>query len=151
MRTNYQVGDYVRVSGRNVRLDAVHTRKVGFHLTNEKLTWVFLNKVEPIVIDNAFMELNGFVKCDDSEYCMYTEYDFEYETGLNAKSRMKDCVNVKVETGSVRVTHMELNYTMKDGKPSPTGFRNTYEGNMNYVHELQRVFDICGIDKKLEI
>lgn len=154
MGTNYRVGDLVKVGGCVVRLAAVHSKKVGYHATRNKLAWVFLNKVEPIVIDCAFMERNGFVPCKPSEYCMYEEYGFEYETGAAepeyAKSKVKDSGNFCLETGRVRVMHTELSYTIKDGSPSPMGFRNTYDGSANYVHELQRVFDMCGVDKKLE-
>ena len=43
------VGDLVLHDGKVIRVDAVHKRKIGYHKTKDKLTWLFSRQFEPLV------------------------------------------------------------------------------------------------------
>lgn len=47
-----QIGDTVRLKdGREITVEAVHKRKIGYHATMDRLSWVFASNVEPVEFD----------------------------------------------------------------------------------------------------
>ena len=66
------VGDLVLHDGKVFRVDAVHKRKIGYHKTKDKLTWLFCGQFDPIQITPEILEKNGF-KLSNGTICMYCE------------------------------------------------------------------------------
>lgn len=54
------VGDLVLHDGKVIRVDAVHKRKIGYHKTKDKLTWLFDGQFQPIFLTTSILEKNGF-------------------------------------------------------------------------------------------
>ena len=59
------VGDLVLHDGKVIRVDAVHKRKIGYHKTKEKLTWLFSGQFEPILLAPEILEKNCFYSVNE--------------------------------------------------------------------------------------
>ena len=77
------VGDLVLHDGKVIRVDAVHKRKIGYHKTKDKLTWLFSEQFEPIPLTPEILEKNGFenqgyaiLELEDD--CILSYYFHEY-------------------------------------------------------------------------
>lgn len=53
MRTEVlQIGNTVQLrDGREVTVEAIHKRKIGYHAVQDRLAWVFAGNVEPVPFD----------------------------------------------------------------------------------------------------
>lgn len=60
--TELMVGDLVLHDGKVIRVDAVHKRKIGYHKTKDKLTWLFGGQFQPIPLTTEILEKNGLTK-----------------------------------------------------------------------------------------
>lgn len=116
------VGDLVLHNGKVIRVDAVHKRKIGYHKTKDKLTWLFNGQFEPILLTPEILEKNGFKK------------DFELQGCYWRPDCRKYCIVKEIETWYFAFRHM-------DG-----GHICIFE--CNYVHELQHALKLYKIEKK---
>ncbi len=81
--TDLMVGDLVLHDGKVIRVDAVHKRKIGYHKTKDKLTWLFSGQFQPITLTPEILEKNGFenqgyaiLELEDD--CILSYYFHEY-------------------------------------------------------------------------
>ena len=119
------VGDLVLHDGKVIRVDAVHKRKIGYHKTKDKLTWLFSGQFEPIQLTPEILEKNGFQK------------DFELQGCYWRPDCRKYCIVKEIETWYFAFRHM--------------GGGHICIFECNYEHELQHALKLCGIDKKIVV
>jgi hypothetical protein len=123
------VGDLVLHDGKVIRVDAVHKRKIGYHKTKDKLTWLFDGQFQPIPLTHEILGKNGFVKGDtmdlgDEIYCVEL-FNIHYD---NEERRFWVCNFFESEYGTWEI--MDI-------------FR------IDYVHELQHALRLCKIEKEI--
>ena len=68
----FQVGDYVLHNGKAIKIDAAHLKKVGYHNTPNKLTWVRISNLSPINLTEDFLKWAFEVNEEDT-----LQYNFE--------------------------------------------------------------------------
>lgn len=125
------VGDYVlvRPSMMPIQVAAIHKKKVAYHATGDRLTWVRDGLIEPIPITSEILEKNGFkgemYAFLDISPNLYLEYYYhehrlrEWWTGIdewNNDAEVKEIV---------------------------------FKCQCHYVHELQHALRLCGIEKEI--
>lgn len=127
------VGDLVLHDGKVIRVDAVHKRKIGYHKTKDKLTWLFSGQFEPIPLTPDILEKNGFENIDN-KYPFPTFRCDDKENYL--------CITIGFPEGDK--TKRKRPFIEIDGV-------NIYIGHLiiNFVHELQHALKLCGIDKEI--
>ena len=81
--TDLMVGDLVLHDGKVIRVDAVHKRKIGYHKTKDKLTWLFCGQFEPIPLTPEILEKNGFER--ENLITSYNHY-----TGIDNRVSLND-------------------------------------------------------------
>lgn len=117
--SDLQVGDLVSHNGEVIKVSAVHTNKIAYHKTKNKLTWLFSGQFEPIFLTPEILEKNGF-------YC--SEMPSRDETG---NFYIKKC----------EFSNIFVNMTFDDG--------SDFGNKVLYVHELQHLLKLCGIEKEI--
>lgn len=122
------VGDLVLHDGKVIRVDAVHKRKIGYHKTKDKLTWLFCGQFDPIFLTPSILEKNGFIKGDtmdlgDEIYCVKL-FNIHYD---NEERQFWVCNFFESEYGT------EINDIFQ----------------IKYVHELQHALRLCKVDKEI--
>ena len=127
------VGDLVLHDGKVIRVDAVHKRKIGYHKTKDKLTWLFCGQFDPIQITPEILEKNGFKLNDavEDDYCIYNGIDNRVYL-CNDKEYMNSANQWDVHIDSedyCTIANCEL----------------------TYVHELQQILRLCKIDKEIVV
>lgn len=125
------VGDLVLHDGKVIRVDAVHKRKIGYHNTKDKLTWLFSGQFEPIQLTHEILEKNGF---ENQGFRHHDEYD-----GINDRvvlSNYKDYMNSANEW-----------YVRIDSED----YCSIARCELTYVHELQHILRLCKIDKEIVV
>lgn len=62
-----QIGDFVKVkpSGMIIKVAAVHQKKIGYHVVQNRLEWARFDLLEPIPLTAEILEKNGFVNDTD--------------------------------------------------------------------------------------
>lgn len=65
------VGNWVQYEGKPVKVAAVHSKKIGIHVTPHKLQWIRLDLLEPIPLTIKIIEQIG-VKSDKYSGHSYT-------------------------------------------------------------------------------
>lgn len=118
---DFMIGDYVKCypSDLPIKIVAVHQKKVAYHASTDKLSWVRTGLIQGVAISFDFLERNGFekvqnlyvLKCGNS---VYTSFIF---------------VEYNIANGAIFLNDAMI--------PKPVRF----------IHELQHIFNVCGIDK----
>lgn len=124
------IGDLVfaKPSMLPIRLEAVHKKKVGYHVVTHKLNWVRTGLIVPIPITDEILKKNGFVLKRDELFEWYVCGDVSIE--YTADARHNDA-------------YWEFGCGNKDCDVSLIV--------MHYVHELQHALKLCKIDKEIEL
>lgn len=125
------VGDLVLHDGKVIRVDAVHKRKIGYHKTKDKLTWLFCGQFEPIPLTPEILEKNGF--------------RVEHNIGFYALIGIDDRVELQNDK-----EYMNSNnewYVHIDSEDYCT----IANCELTYVHELQHILRLCKIDKEIVV
>ncbi len=125
--TDLMVGDLVLNDGKVIRVDAVHKRKIGFHKTKDKLTWLFYGQFQPIPITKELLEKNGFIREENIQlYNHYTGIDNRVSLNDDFYSmNSKNMWNVHIDSEDYcTIAYCEL----------------------TYLHELQHLLRLCNIN-----
>jgi hypothetical protein len=126
------VGDLVLHDGKVIRVDAVHKRKIGYHKTKDKLTWLFSGQFEPIPLTPEILEKNGFEFDDVIPECRMF-------MGIDDRVALR---NDKEYMNSDNEWHVHID---------SEDYCTIANCELTYVHELQHVLKLCGIDKEIEV
>jgi hypothetical protein len=121
------VGDLVLHDGKVIRVDSVHKRKIGYHKTKDKLTWLFDGQFQPIPLTPEILGKNADNHYDERVYdiyCFHNEEDDHYS----------DLVEVTYGFGRIEWTINGNEYGITEIK---------------YVHELQHALRLCRIEKEI--
>lgn len=132
------VGDLVLHDGKVIRVDAVHKRKIGYHKTKDKLTWLFNGQFQPIPLTPEILEKNGFTLENEVKHPARYIYNASYSNSVivdfdcynNGRGAMK-CILAGVGLVS-------------------NSFIRIY-GKDIYVHQLQHALKACGISKEIVV
>ncbi len=131
------IGDWVlvRPSMMPIQVAAIHKKKVAYHATGDRLTWVRDGLIEPIPITPEILEKNGFkVKEPES--------NFKY-VAAGEKYIIKFLFFGEAIHGVSTVMDCELVFA--------GGLDRIHKCNVKYVHELQHALKLCGIEKEIEL
>lgn len=133
------VGDYVlvRPSMMPIQVAAIHKKKVAYHATGDRLTWVRDGLIEPIPITPEILEKNGF-KMKQKE----GESNFEY---VAAGERYI------IEFLFFRETIYNVSTLLECELGFSGGLDRIHKCNVRFVHELQHALRLCGIEKEIEL
>ena len=130
--TDLMVGDLVLHDGKVIRVDAVHKRKIGYHKTKDKLTWLFSGQFEPIPLTPEILEKNGF----ERDGFIPQE---DYYTGIDNRVILH---NDKEYMNSLNEWHVHI-----DSKD----YCSIASCELTYLHELQHILHLCKIDKEIVV
>lgn len=125
------VGDLVLHDGKVIRVDAVHKRKVGYHKTKDKLTWLFSGQFEPIFLTTSILEKNGF-----------EDQGFRHHNELNGIDDRVVLSNERERMNSVNEWYVHIDSIY---------YCTIANCELTYVHELQHLLRLCKIDKEFII
>lgn len=125
-----RIGDYCLVHPSNmlIRIAAIHNKKVAYHAVSNRLEWVRIGLIRPIPLTKEILS-RICTKVDPIEGNIYeyTEYDFGED---------------------VLVSHSV-------NEPFSFYFENTpgetISKEVKYVHELQQLLRLCGVEKEIEL
>ena len=136
------LGSYVTVkpSGMMIKVEAIHNKKVGYHATTNRLTWVRQDLIEPIPLSSEILEKNGFKK--DAFTNLSPDYYFDDENCSIAINLCATCSKHK----SIYVQNKKSKFSITIEES-----RTSMEKKPLYVHQLQQSLDICGIRKAMEL
>lgn len=124
------VGDLVLHDGKVIRVDAVHKRKIGYHKTKDKLTWLFDGQFEPILITKELLEKNGFKR--ENLITSYNHY-----IGIDNRVSLNDDFYYMNSRNGWYV-HIDSE-----------DYCTIASCELTYVHELQHILRLCKIDKEI--
>lgn len=125
------VGDLVLHDGKVIRVYAVHKRKIGYHKTKDKLTWLFDGQFQPIQITPEILEKNGF---EDQGFRHHDEYN-----GIDDRvvlSNEREYMNTRNEW------HVHID---------SEDYCSIASCELTYVHELQQILRLCKIDREIVV
>jgi hypothetical protein len=125
------VGDFVLHDGKVIRVDAVHKRKIGFHKTKDRLTWLFCGQFEPILLTNSILEKNGF---ENQGFRHHDEYD-----GIDDRVVLS---NYKEYMNSANEWYVRID---------SEDYCTIASCELTYVHELQHILRLSKIDKEIVV
>jgi len=123
------VGDFVLHDGKVIRVDAVHKRKIGYHKTKDKLTWLFSGQFDPIFLTPSILKKNGF---KDLCYNHHNEY-----IGIDDRVVLS---NYKEDIITNNEWHVQVD---------SEDIHTIAICEITYVHELQRILRLCKIEKEI--
>lgn len=124
------VGDLILHDGKVIRVDAVHKRKIGYHKTKDKLTWLFYGQFEPIQLTPEILEKNGFER--ENLITSYNHY-----TGIDNRVSLNDdfyCMNSR----NMWNVHIDSE-----------DYCTIANCELTHVHELQHILRLCKIYKEI--
>lgn len=124
------IGDYVSVepSGQRICIAAIHNGKVGYHSVVHRLEWVRIGHLRPIPLTLELLEKNGWEWHDD-------DAKFFPETWVGNLLLIPQVMGFRILAVS--------DYDDEDTNNTPFTVR--------YVHELQQLLRIGGIEKEVEL
>jgi hypothetical protein len=122
------VGDLVLHDGKVIRVDAVHKRKIGYHKTKDKLTWLFSGQFEPIPLTAEILEKNDILYRKPSFYYVIND-DKDLECTYYIQ-QVKDDWAIGVDIGE---------------------YDDSVFARIKYVHEFQHALKLCGINKEIAV
>lgn len=124
------VGDLVLHDGKVIRIDAVHKRKIGYHKTKDKLTWLFSGQFEPIQLTHEILEKNGF----EREGVIVSLYE-----GIDHRVAIHDD---KEYMNSNNAWHVHID---------SEDYCTIANCELAYVHELQHILRLCKIETEIVV
>lgn len=130
--TDLMVGDLVLHDGKVIRVDAVHKRKIGYHKTKYKLTWLFSGQFEPILLTPEILEKNRFER--DKNISLYNAY-----TGINSRVTLHDDF-MSMNSRNVWDVHVDSE-----------DYCTIATCELTYVHQLQQLLRLCKIYKEIVV
>lgn len=129
--SDLRIGDYVKVkpSGMIIQVAAVHNKKVAYHTVINKLSWVKECLLEPIRLSamEKTLWLNGFHK-------NIKHNDARYEDSVLGEF--------------IVLADNYTNATVVNRHTKSQG--DDYNGNVEYLHELQHIMSDCKLTKKIK-
>lgn len=125
------VGDLVLHDGKVIRVDSVHKRKIGYHKTKDKLTWLFSGQFEPIFLTPSILEKNGF---EDQGFRHHDEYN-----GIDDRVVLS---NERERMNSVNEWYVHIDSIY---------YCTIASCELTYLHELQHLLKLCNIDKEIVV
>lgn len=128
--TELMIGDYVSVepSGQRICIAAIHNGKVGYHSVAHRLEWVRIGLLRPIPLTAEILEKNGWK-------WHVADAKFFSETWVGSLLLRKQGEAFRILAVS--------DYDDEDTNNTPFTIR--------YVHELQQLLRIGGIEKEVEL
>ena len=126
------VGDLVLHDGKVIRVDAVHKRKIGYHKTKDKLTWLFCGQFDPVFLTPSILEKNGFV---------LNEVIKEYYIFRGIDNRVYLC-NDHEYINSRNEWHVHID---------SEDYCTIANCELTYVHELQQILRLCKIKTEIVV
>lgn len=150
MKANeFMLGNFASVYPSNmpIKIAAVHNKKVAYHATTNRLTWVRMGLLRPIPLTTEILEKNGF-------YYGYTSNEEDLASSTIAQLSEEDKGWVWDEgDGSVKVIFPNES----DGGEIQI-CDQSFDRSMSFVfaenimlHELQNLLTICRIKKEIEL
>lgn len=142
MKTNeFMLGNFalVYLSNMPIKIAAVHKKKVAYHATPNRLTWVKMDLLRPIPLTPEILEKNGFEKVldEDGTEC-YRYYN----------SAADGYIKISLYNGGDGDWSIEIvNYEKFVDNEI------VYNNNIIFlkVHQLQNALALCGIKKEIEL
>ena len=138
-----QLGDYVLIKSLSggyhttlIKIAAVHQGKVGYHNVPNKLNWVRIGLLEPILLTSEILEKIGFNKvpqpgCSNSYYWEFTKYEEE----TNELLYLIKAYSTPFRGMSIFIDNFGDCETLSFNK------------QMESLHELQQALRLCGLDE----
>jgi hypothetical protein len=119
------LGNFASVYPSNmpIKIAAIHNKKVAYHATTNRLTWVRMDLLRPIPLTSEILEKNGWSRD------IYDNESYDNE----------DAEMLSLWVG-------------EDGRNAwwwHAGFELVIP--INYVHQLQNALTLCGIEKEIEL
>lgn len=130
--SDLQVGDLVTNNVDVIKVSAVHTKKIGYHKTKNKLNWLFSGQFEPISLTPEILEKNGFIL--DKFITDYMRYD-----GIEER--------VIMHNDKERINPNNEWFVLINNED----YKTMMICELTYVHELQHLLKLCGIDKEIVV
>ena len=130
------IGDYVKYNGVTKIVDAVYLYSVSVYdpgkpwgVASSEL--ISVDDIEPIKLTEDILVKNGFVYCEAEETCATNAY---HHWQLDGEYLALD----------------DFQYWRKEKKDDLPRFRIAGI-DVNYVHQLQHLLRLCGVEKELTI
>ena len=120
------VGDWVNVNGLNLKVGAIHADEIGVVDPDYKIYWCSddeFDRIDPIPLTEEILVKNGW-DFRDRQYAIECEEDVQ---GIVELSRDKDGYYWSINWDEYQIIRI------------------------HYVHELQHILRLCGIDKEISI
>lgn len=132
------VGDLVLHDDKVIRVDAVHKRKIGYHKTKDRMTWLFDGQFQPIQLTPEILNKQEFLMQSKENlyvFCPICNDDIMIDLYEDGGDLTKD--EYESEVGVQLQTFYPMPY------PPALVIR------ANYVHQLQHILRLCKIDKEI--
>lgn len=126
------VGDLVLHDGKVIRVDAVHKRKIGYHKTKDKLTWLFDGQFQPIFLTTSILEKNGFEKDELIE-------SYNHYCGMDNRVSLNDDFYY-INSRNTWYVHVDSE-----------DYSTIANCELTYVHQLQHILRLCKIYKEIVV
>ena len=135
------LGDYFNVHPSNlpIKVAAIHKGKVGYHARKDRLEWVRVALLRPIIITKDLLVKIGFTYCDATGQCILFDACTNYTITV---------CNTCIESRNIQVHIDEEVFNDVDGIIEMTVMHLM---KCNYLHQLQHVMMVCRINKIIEI
>ena len=128
------INDWVLYREEVLKVTSLYTKRganeIGFGESEN--FWVDISNIEPIPLTPEIFEKNGFTQCEPQGYDLYVED--KKGAGLYHILWQGESYNYYLEISA---------YT----EPFGEFFKN----DIKYVHQLQHVLRLCGIEKEIEL
>ena len=129
---NYQIGDWIIVEGGPIQVAAIHQKKVGYHESPGRLSWVRLDQIQTIPLTPDFLMKNGFTKTRKDCY----EWKSDSSFFITLEDRFDGIWDMTVE-----------DYDRLSNNQS----RKEVTGRLLKVHQIQHEFVSEGIKKEFVV
>lgn len=124
---NLQIGNWIKFKSSDLNHKVVAL--TGKSVKVDKVYWHRINKFSPIHLEKMHLIKNGFVATDESDTIFSCKGDMRYiECDIIVDFDIEGCIMLTIDSPG----------------------RNIYMPIM-FVHELQNVFNLFGIDKQIEL
>ena len=135
-----QIGDYVKYTNPSyIQVASITKKKIGYHIepNESRMHYVRLCEVEPIPHTTEILEKNGIVLTDDyndegDNHPVFKRW--MYSEGRMYISIVPDVYQMEVYNGNIART---INFYT--------------DADTIFVHQLQHVLRLCGIEKEIEL
>ena len=109
---------------------------------NNKTLYVHAHSISPIAITPEILENNGFI--EDSTNELHSTYHLLVPAGIE-----KNIYTVQVTFYKEPICGVSTLF--KCWGPYREGVNDIHLCNLHYVHEMQHIFKLCGIEKTIEL